>query len=510
MQEHSLPQGNIMIVDDHPANLKVLEDILRKSGYQVRSFPRGRLALTAALRNPPDLILLDINMPELNGYEVCEQLKSTEALSDIPVIFLSALNDVEDRLGAFRSGGVDFISKPFQVEEVQARVETQLKLHALQLVLKQQNEHLEETVAARTRELLEVNEVLAHLSSSLQVARRTAEIASQVKSEFLANMSHEFLTPLNAVIGLTDVVLDSELTVDQREHLDLVKDSANSLVTVLSDILNIATIQAGKYFLQPKEFSLREWMATTMKEFEAAARDKHLQLTWHIVPNVPLLLMGDSTCLRQILSKLVGNAIKFTAAGEVAVTVETTPQAPRILSFHVRDTGIGVPVEKQRVIFEPFSQVDNSLRRKHGGTGLGLAICAQLIDIMGGRIWIDSDGRTGSTFHFTVRLEPVETGLAKTASEQEVQGTPSERRRGTRFATNGLAQMRILHPFAPLPLEIEILDVSKFGLKVCAGQSFNPGTLVQISLKTTVVIAEVRYYVPAANRFHLGLEIVSA
>jgi PAS domain S-box-containing protein len=152
--EHSLAQSNIMVVDDNPDNLKVLEDMLRQEGYEVRSFPRGRLALTAAMRNPPDLILLDINMPEMNGYEVCEHLKSTEEVSGIPVIFLSALDETEDKVKAFRTGAVDYISKPFQCEEIQARVETHLKVHALQLALKQQNEHLEETVAARTRELV--------------------------------------------------------------------------------------------------------------------------------------------------------------------------------------------------------------------------------------------------------------------------------------------------------------------------------------------------------------------
>ena len=139
-----------MIVDDNPSNLKVLEDMLRQEGHEVRSFPRGRLALTAATRNPPDLILLDINMPEMNGYEVCEHLKATERISGIPVIFLSALDDTEDKVKAFRSGAVDYISKPFQFEEVHARVETHLKMHALQRALKQQNERLEETVAART------------------------------------------------------------------------------------------------------------------------------------------------------------------------------------------------------------------------------------------------------------------------------------------------------------------------------------------------------------------------
>jgi response regulator RpfG family c-di-GMP phosphodiesterase len=153
MMGHSFTQGDIMIVDDNPANLKVLEDMLRQQGYEVRSFPRGRLALMAAMRDPPDLILLDINMPEMNGYEVCAQLKSREGISDIPVIFLSALDELEDKVKAFRSGAVDYISTPFQFEEVYARIETHLKLHALQLALEQQNGRLEELVEQRTKRL---------------------------------------------------------------------------------------------------------------------------------------------------------------------------------------------------------------------------------------------------------------------------------------------------------------------------------------------------------------------
>src|SRR5271168_3263847 len=171
-------RGAIMIVDDNPANLKLLEDMLRQKGQQVTAFPRGRLALEAAARNPPDLILLDINMPEMNGYDVCERLKSDERLSDIPVIFLSALSEIHDKVKAFRSGGVDYISKPFQIEEVHARVETHLKLHHLQRALKLQNERLEEAVAARTRELADANWRLT--------------ILDQSKNEFLQLISHEF------------------------------------------------------------------------------------------------------------------------------------------------------------------------------------------------------------------------------------------------------------------------------------------------------------------------------
>src|SRR5580658_5640247 len=181
-------QSDIMIVDDNPANLKLLEDMLARQGHEVRSFPLGRLALASAIKNPPALILLDINMPEMNGYEVCERLKGACELADIPVIFLSALNETQDKVKAFRSGAVDYISKPFEFEEVHARVETHLKLHGLQREMKVQNERLEQAVAARTRELAEANQRLTILDRS--------------KNDFLNLISHEFRTPLNGLLGV--------------------------------------------------------------------------------------------------------------------------------------------------------------------------------------------------------------------------------------------------------------------------------------------------------------------
>ena len=180
-------RGDIMIVDDHPANLMLLEEMLTRQGHEVRSFPLGRLALAAAMRTPPDLILLDINMPEMNGYEVCEHLKSALDLANIPVIFLSALNETQDKVKAFESGAVDYISKPFQFEEVHARVETHLKLHNLQRALKLHNEHLEEAVAERTLELAEANQRLTLLDRS--------------KNAFLNLISHEFRTLLQGFAG---------------------------------------------------------------------------------------------------------------------------------------------------------------------------------------------------------------------------------------------------------------------------------------------------------------------
>src|SRR5580658_6598970 len=194
-----------MIVDDNPANLKLLEDMLLREGHEVRSFPSGRLALAAAMKNPPDLILLDINMPEMDGFEVCERLKSTQELSDIPVIFLSALNETEDKVKAFQHGAVDYISKPFQFEEVHARVETHIKLHDLQQALKFQNERLEEAVAARTRELAEANERLSVLDRS--------------KNEFLNLISHELRTPLSGLLGAGQLILDEVLPTEENEKL---------------------------------------------------------------------------------------------------------------------------------------------------------------------------------------------------------------------------------------------------------------------------------------------------
>jgi two-component system sensor histidine kinase/response regulator len=197
-------QSDIMIVDDNPANLRLLEEMLLKEGHEVRSFPLGRLAMAAAAKHPPDLILLDINMPEMNGFEVCERLKSNAELSSIPVIFLSALNETQDKVKAFRSGAVDYISKPFQFEEVQARVETHLKLHELQRALKLQNERLEEAVAVRTRELAKANERLTLLDRS--------------KSEFLNLISHEFRTPLNGLLGVGEIILEEMANTEEKTN----------------------------------------------------------------------------------------------------------------------------------------------------------------------------------------------------------------------------------------------------------------------------------------------------
>ncbi len=241
----------------------------------------------------------------------------------------------------------------------------------------------------------------------LHIAKEAAEAASRAKSEFLANMSHEIRTPMNGILGMTELALDTPLNETQREYLSVVKTSANSLLAVINDILDFSKIEAGKLEMEAIAFQPRDTIGDAMRNLAVRAQEKGLELIFAIGPDVPENLVGDPGRLQQVLVNLVGNATKFTEEGEVAVTVSRMKAEGDgcLLHFAVRDTGIGIPQDKQAAIFEAFSQADGSTTRKYGGTGLGLAISAQLVELMGGRIWVESEIGQGSTFHFTARFE---------------------------------------------------------------------------------------------------------
>jgi len=266
-----------------------------------------------------------------------------------------------------------------------------------------QREHLNEELRALTRDL---DRKVRERTAELATATEMAEEANRAKSEFLANMSHEIRTPLNGIIGMTELALDTPLSAEQREYLTMVKSSADSLLAILNDILDFSKIEMRKLELEDIPFSVRDHLADLVKPLALRAEQKGLELVCHVLPDVPHVASGDPGRLRQVLVNLIGNAIKFTGRGQILVQVEIDSSTAEqiVLHYFVSDSGIGIPADKQQAIFEPFKQADGSTTRRFGGTGLGLTISSTLVELMGGRIWLESAPHEGSTFHFTARF----------------------------------------------------------------------------------------------------------
>ena len=535
----------ILIVDDIPSNIDILANMLN-TDYSISAATRGKDVFRVARLKRLDLILLDIMMPDMDGFEVCRKLKTDDRTKDIPVIFVTGKTDPADEAKGLALGAVDFITKPVNMPVVMARVKTHL-------ALKQQKEDLEQRVRAQTFELTEsletlkireehlenitvfamdaiiglgyngqvltfnpsaermfglqyseaIGQKLTHFIADSELQKKewmtekgfqnqmdlavqtqkpiefkglrqdasmvdcemtiasitvqekplytcfvrditqrnellksqkkallAAESANKAKSEFLANMSHEIRSPMNAIMGMTELVLNTPLTEDQRANLEIVQESSCNLLGVINDILDLSKIEAKQLTLEQIPFDLRGQLESMCKSLAVQAHRKELELNLDIDLDVPNTLVGDPLRLKQILINLTNNALKFTEEGEVVIRVKQIQEKTNDLEFikihfSVLDTGIGIPADRIHAIFQPFTQADGSTTRKYGGTGLGLTICRNLVTMMGGNdVSVTSQENKGSDFSFTALFQVGQRTLFDPKTEDR-QGGPT-------------------------------------------------------------------------------------
>ncbi len=389
---------NILVVDDLPEKRLVYEAILAELDENVVSVASGPEALRQLLHKDFAVILLDVNMPGMDGFETAELIRSRRKSLHVPIIFITAYADEILSARGYSYGAVDYLLSPVAPNVLRSKVKVFVELSRMQREIRKQ---AEERVALAEE----------------QSRRIVAEEANQAKSRFLANISHELRTPMNGILGMLELALSEKLPDNLRGYLATAKDSAETLLILLNELLDLSRIESGKFSLDSAPFKLRELLYQTTKTLAVRAHEKGLELICEVPDSVPDEFQGDALRLRQVLTNLIGNAIKFTDRGEIDIQVHAARiENGRVeLRFSVTDTGVGISEAARQKIFEPFTQGDTSTTRKHGGTGLGLTIASSIVQLMGGHLGVESEPGVGSRFSFNVLLSETTSETAVTS-----------------------------------------------------------------------------------------------
>ncbi len=401
----AVQRPRILAIDDTPANLQLLDAAL-KDEFELQIATSGPMGLAMAGVTPPNLILLDVLMPEMDGYETCRRIKSDPLLAAIPVIFVTALRERDAESKGLSLGAADFITKPISLKIAQLRIRNLLDREQLRKEVEMHRDHLEILVHTRTAELVD--------------AKTEADAANRAKSNFLSNMSHEIRTPMSGIVGTVSILRREGVTPRQAVRLDTIDSSAKHLLAVINNILDLSKIEAGKVVMEEAPVDISALMANVASVLGERAGAKQIHLLIEAGP-LPPSLLGDPTRLQQALLNYAANAIKFTEKGTVTLRARKLEESAEeiVVRFEVEDTGIGISPAAMCRLFSAFEQADNSITRKYGGTGLGLVITRRLAELMGGVAGAESTSGVGSIFWFTATLKKMNERRQLVAPERE-------------------------------------------------------------------------------------------